>query len=225
VNDVRQPIDAAAASAPRVPRRTQRRGAGHRVLVLPGLAAGDASTLPLRWALQAHGHSAHGWGLGRNVGPTRRVVAGLRDRLVELAEGERVSLVGWSLGGVFARQLSRERPELVRQVITMGSPYRMVEGRHTAGAVPATSIYTRDDRVVRWHMCIDEVGPEATNRRAENIEVYGTHVGLGVNPAVIVAILDRLAQPEDGWRPFRAPLALKPWYPRPSSWSPRPRAA
>lgn len=226
------------------------RGDGHPVLVLPGFTANDASTVPLRWVLRSNAYDAHGWRLGRNIGPTSKTVTGMRARLEELslAAGRRVSLVGWSLGGVYARLLARERPDLVRQVITLASPYRMAAGDRSAATplwrevehlhdgdlplrgiaeharppltVPATSIYTRGDRVVRWQMCVDETGPAAPNRRAENIEVHGTHVGLGLNPAVIAAILDRLAQPEVHWRPFRPPFALRPWYPRPVSWSP-----
>ena len=80
-------------------------------------------------------------------------------------------------------------------------------------AVPATSIYTRRDGIAPWHLGIDTVGP-----RRENIEVRGSHVGMGVNPAVVLAVLDRLAQPEDDWHPFRPPWHLTAWYPRPASW-------
>jgi pimeloyl-ACP methyl ester carboxylesterase len=220
--DTRRPRKSATALS-RLPCWTPLRGDGHGVLVLPGFAAGDPSTAPLRWALQAHGYAAQGWGLGRNVGLTRRITAGLRARLAELASGQRISLVGWSLGGIYARQLARERPDLIRQVITMGSPFRTFEGRYSRPlGMPVTSIYTRDDGVVRWHHCIDELG---ASRQASNIEVYGTHIDLGVNPAVIFAVLDRLGQPEDAWQPFRPPLALRPLYPAPASWSPRGDAA
>jgi pimeloyl-ACP methyl ester carboxylesterase len=189
---------------------------GHPVLILPGYAADDWSTAPLRLAVRSQGYWAHGWRLGRNVGPTARVVAGLRVRVEQLrqAHGRRVSVVGWSLGGVYARALARERPELVRQVITLGSPYRSFENSPAPLAVPATSIYTRTDGVTSWQLCIDRTGP-----RAENIEVYGTHTGLGVNPAVILAVLDRLGQPEDDWRPFRPPWWAHCSYPEPETWS------
>jgi hypothetical protein len=257
VLEARWPLEAAALSmiGPSCP--LLGRGDGHPVLVLPGFTADDVSTVPLRSALAAHGYTVHGWRLGRNLGPTSRAVAGMRALVEEFhhAGGERVSLVGWSLGGIYARLLARDRPALVRQVITLASPYRMIGGDRSVATplwkrvehlhdgelpmggiaedarppltVPATSIYTRDDGVVRWQLCVDEVGPAAPNPRAENIEVYGTHIGLGVNPAAVVAILDRLAQPEDEWRPFRPPVALRPWYPRPVSWSPdaRRRAA
>ena len=102
----------------------ERRGDGHPVLVLPGLLGGDVSTLLLRRYLGWLGYSVSGWELGANVGPTEAVVSGLRDRLTELADasGRRVSLVGWSLGGLYAHELARRAPGSVRQVVTLGSP-------------------------------------------------------------------------------------------------------
>lgn len=239
-------MEAAALFATRPVLRRVGRGDDHPVLVLPGFVASDRSTEVLRSILRAQGFHAHGWRLGRNLGPTADVVAGLGDRLDELADrhGRRVSLVGWSLGGVYARQLARARPDRVRLVITMGSPYRMRPGDASSGSgvqrlwrrvehrhvppgplrsvpeearptleVPATSIYTRDDGVVRWQYCIDRVGP-----RSENVEVRGSHVGLGVNPAVVAVVLDRLSQPEGSWEPFRPGPAVRWWYPEPVSW-------
>jgi pimeloyl-ACP methyl ester carboxylesterase len=241
--ELRWPVEATAYVLARPALRMLGRGDQHPVLVLPGFTAGDASTVPLRLALRSHGYWVHGWRLGRNVGPTERIVSGMRERLDELADrhGRTVTLVGWSLGGIYARLLARERPDAVRQVISLGSPYRMVEGDRSAVQgtwkryehlhvadlgltnlhehhrpplqVPATSIYSRTDGVASWHTCIDEVRP-----RAENIEVRGSHVGLGVNPAVLLAVLDRLSQPADEWRPFRPPAALGHWYPVPASW-------
>ena len=143
------------------------RSDGHPVLILPGFAADDWSTMPLRRAVSNQGYWAHGWRLGRNVGPTARVVAGLRDRVEQLgrAHGRRVSVVGWSLGGVYARALARERPELVRQVISLGSPFRSFETSPAALAVPATSIYTRTDGVTSWQNCIDPTGTAGREHR------------------------------------------------------------
>jgi pimeloyl-ACP methyl ester carboxylesterase len=201
--------------------------------------------------LRERGYWAHRWRLGRNVGPTARIVDGMRHRLEELHErhGRSVSLIGQSLGGIYARTLARERPDLVRQVISLGSPYRMVDGDRSAAQyawervrhlhdgelayaglleqdrpallVPATSVYSRTDGVAPWHTCID-----AQRDRCENIEVHGSHVGMCVNPAVVVAVLDRLAQPERGWQPFVPPAGLRSWYPRPRRWHlERPRRA
>jgi pimeloyl-ACP methyl ester carboxylesterase len=185
----------------------------------------------------------HGWGLGANIGPTPEIVDGMRSRLQALHErhGRRVSMVGWSLGGVFARELARETPDAVRQVITLGSPFRLrpgdasngpslgahIEERYIAMAadallpeeerprlqVPVTAIYTRTDGVVRWYGCI-----ECEGDRCENIEVRGTHSGLGHNPAVLVAVADRLAQPEGEWAPFHPPFGTAHLFPRPTSY-------
>jgi pimeloyl-ACP methyl ester carboxylesterase len=241
------PLEAATfiAAAPLL-RRT-RRGDGHPVLVLPGFTGDDASTVPLRWSIRGQGYSTHPWRLGVNIGPTEAIMTGIRSRLRDLADRHQrtVSIVGWSLGGTYARALARDCPDLVRQVISLGSPYRMVEGDKSSATalwkrfehlhdadvelnriaeqerpkltVPATSVYSRRDGVARWQTCIDEVGP-----LAENIEVYSSHASLGVHPAVTFAVLDRLRVPEGQWRPFRAPLALRLWYPRPVSWRAEP---
>jgi pimeloyl-ACP methyl ester carboxylesterase len=216
------------------------RGDRHPVLILPGFTADDRSTVPLRWFLRGQGYWVHGWLLGNNFGPTRRVVRGLEDRLLELHErhGQKVTVIGWSLGGIYARMLARRHPEAVRQVITLGSPFRMAEGDHSNAEglwklvepthskpdleeiylpedeqpplqVPATSIYTRTDGVVKWFTCIDRAG-----ERRENIEVRGSHSGLGWNPAVLVALADRLAQPEGEWRPFKRRCSTAHLFPR-----------
>jgi pimeloyl-ACP methyl ester carboxylesterase len=220
------------------------RGSGP-VLVLPGLLASDASTRPLRRALRRLGHRVHGWRLGVNVGPTRRCVAGLRDRLADLADrhGAPVTLIGWSLGGVFARDLARRTPGSVRQVVTLGSPIRLECASQTrAGSaydryahlhverwdlplergceplpVPSTSIYSRCDGIVSWRACLD--GP---SERAENVAVLASHFGMGHHPAVLWAVADRLAQPEGRWRPFRPPLLLRHAFPAPDPFVPLP---
>ncbi len=216
------------------------RGDDHPVLVLPGFLAGDASTTPLRSVLQSQGYWVHGWRLGRNLGPTSTIVEGLVDRLHQLHDrhDRPVSIVGWSLGGIYARRLARRFPDLVRQVITMGSPIRITDGDRSAASaiydrlrpthaielegllpggadhplpVPSTSIYTRTDGVVRWWQCLETVGPTA-----ENIEVRGSHSGLGFNPAAIYAVSDRLARPADDWRPFRRPPGSCHLFPDPA---------
>jgi pimeloyl-ACP methyl ester carboxylesterase len=189
------------------------RGDGHPVLVLPGYGGSDSSTAPLRGVLGGLGYDVAGWGLGRNEGGDRATLLALRDRLLE-RHGRRsapLSLVGWSLGGVFARQLARQHPEAVRQVITLGSPFRRLEAGHAGDelAVPSTAVYSRSDPVVAWRDASQSDGP-----RSESVEVRGSHLGLGHNPAVVIVVADRLAQRPGAWRPFRPPFAAAGLYPR-----------
>ena len=201
------------------------KGDGHPVLVLPGLMADDVSTVPLRRFLAGCGYDVIGWGQGRNLGPRVGVLGQMRKTLAEMHQrtGRKVSVIGWSLGGVYARELARAAPEQVRQVVTLGSPiygdphtssnawgiYQMVSGKNEVDpaergdgpppGVPTTSIFTRTDGIVGWGCCIEKKGP-----LTDNIEIVGaTHSGLGVHPLVLYALGDRLAQPEDGWTHFR----------------------
>jgi pimeloyl-ACP methyl ester carboxylesterase len=213
------------------------RGDGHGVLVLPGLLASDTSTAPLRFFLGWLGYRVRGWELGRNRGPTDAVLDGMPAALAGLAERTSgpVSIVGWSLGGIYARELAREYPGLVRQVITMGSPFALAEpahtradavyrrgrGRHAASdripareavampiEVPSTSVYSRNDGIVRWQNCI-----EAESALHINVEVRCSHLGFGVDPATLWLIADRLAHPAGEQRPFQPPPLLRPLYP------------
>ena len=206
------------------------RGDGHGVLVLPGFLASDTSTGPMRRLLGDLGYEVAGWKLGRNLRvDNARVEAMARcvDALYRKTGGK-ISIVGWSLGGVFARELAKQMPDKVRQVITLGSPisdnrrytnarplFEAINGRRPepmrsgkfrrlaeAPPVPTTSILTRADGVVHWRGSVQH--PECGHEQTENIEVFASHIGLGVNPAVMLAIADRLALPEGQWRPFEA---------------------
>lgn len=213
------------------------RGDGHAVLVLPGLVASDASTGLLRRYLKYRNYDVHGWGQGRNLGPRPGVEKGMVDLLKKLADqsGQKVSVVGWSLGGVYARMLAAGHTDEVRDVITLGSPfvgsghatnawriYESVSGQNAddeqrwsqvrpTPSVPTTSIYSRTDGVVAWQCSLEKSGPHT-----ENIEVLASHLGLGFHPAVLFALADRLAQPEGEWKPFEG-SRLGPWvYPKPA---------
>lgn len=207
------------------------RGDGHPVLVLPGLAAGDATTWPLRKFLERSGYAAHPWDQGLNFGPRQNLVRGLVRRVRELNEqhGRKVSLIGWSLGGALACALAARMPKRVRQVITLGSPlhaharatnawrvFELVSGYradhpHLARIgnkplrVPLTAILSKSDGVVNWRLSLAPPGPQR-----ESIEVAASHLGLGANPAVLWAIADRLAQREGEWSRFRR---TGPWRP------------
>jgi pimeloyl-ACP methyl ester carboxylesterase len=184
------------------------RGDGHPVLVLPGLGGGDGSTRPLRWFLARLGYRAYGWGLGTNAGPSRETSSELDSLLTRLvtSHGQLVSIVGWSLGGVFACGLAARAPQRVRQVITLGSPLRMAPS--VPAVVPVTSVYSRSDAIVPWRASLLPAGPER-----QNVEVRGSHLGLGHNPPVLVVVADRLALPIGGWRPYRSPRWARRWIP------------
>ncbi|HWZ37826.1 MAG TPA: alpha/beta hydrolase [Bradyrhizobium sp.] len=201
------------------------RGDGHPVLALPGFLASDLSMAPLRRYLAELGYDAHAWRMGRNVRGVAKMRSALRDRLAQIHAdtGRKVSIVGWSLGGVYARDLALQAPEMVRNVVTLGSPfandiratnatrlYEALSGETVGGnpeleqaiagdlPVPATSIYSKSDGIVNWRTCL--LRPSATS---ENIEVYfASHVGIGVNPAALWAVADRLAQRESEFHPF-----------------------
>lgn len=221
------------------------RGDRHDVLVLPGFLADDRSTGPLRDVIERLGYHTRGWGLGTNLGPTHKIITGLFELFSSMAAGNRkVSIVGWSLGGVFGREIARIAPDSVRQVITLGSPIHMIDGDRSAPSelwerlqhmhdpefmenriperdrpplpVPTTSVYTRTDGVVHWSTCLVERGPQA-----ENVEVFGSHCGLGFNPAAILVVADRLAQRDDEWARFKAPLFARALYPRAANRRPR----
>jgi Palmitoyl protein thioesterase len=205
------------------------KGDGHPVLVLPGLAATDMSTKPLRSFLKKRGYQAEGWGLGRNLGLRDGLLEKMLGRVDETYDtyGEKISLIGWSLGGIFARELAKLRPEKIRVVITLGSPhsgdrkatnagrfYEFVAGHsvesppietllHKAPPVPSTSIYSKTDGIVPWQNCHQTKPVSKTKAKFnENIQVAGSHCGLGVNPSVLYVIADRLAQKEGHWVPF-----------------------
>jgi pimeloyl-ACP methyl ester carboxylesterase len=209
--------------------KTAPRGDGHPVLVLPGLIAGDRSTYPLRRFLSHLGYEAYPWLQGANFGPRDHVIKGLVDRIrdIQKQHGQKVSLIGWSLGGAMANALALRMPERIRQVVTLGSPLsghpkgtnvwrifemvsgfraddsrlmELVEGKPT---VPTTSIMSKTDGIVNWRMSLAQ-----ESAIAENIEVSATHMGMGVNPIVLWIIANRLAQAEGQWRPFKGDHAL-----------------
>ncbi len=217
------------------------RGDDHTVVVLPGFLADDRSTVVLRRYLGHLGYRAYGWDLGRNLGPTPRILSGMSDLVARLAasSGRPVSLLGWSLGGMFARGLARQHPDSVRQVITLGSPFRSAVpiGSHATTQfnrlshlhvsaeelpaaeadrdplpVPLSAVYSRGDGIVAWRSCLPSPGP-----RCESIEVPGSHCGLGHNPAALWAAADRLAQGPEDWRPFRPPVFLRRLFPEPGA--------
>ncbi len=212
-------------------------GDGHPVLVYPGLSAGDISTAPLRRLLTHLGYAVHGWGQGLNFGPRRGVLKKCNDTLQALVDkhGRPASLIGWSLGGLYAREMAKELPDHARCVITLGTPFtghpratnawrlfELVSGQRVHDpvmmarlreppSVPTTSIYSRSDGVVAWRCSVNEPGP-----LVENIELHASHLGMGLNPLALWAVADRLAQRPGAWKPFDASGARR-WFFRHSS--------
>jgi len=198
----------------------QPRGHGEPVLILPGYGAGDGSTVILKGYLRMLRYRARGWGLGKNNGAVDILLPRLLRRLGNFSRRskEKVTVIGWSLGGYLARELARERPDLIRLVITLGTPvvggpkytvvaesYRKrgidieaiaaeVERRDRIAdlEIPVVAIYSRSDSVVTWEACIDR-----RTLNIEHVEVKSTHVGFGFSPEVYKIIAQRLARQDD----------------------------
>jgi hypothetical protein len=202
-------------------------GDGHPVLVLPGFLAGDSSTVYLRSFLARLGYTPYDWGLSRNLGVRSHTEAHLTELVERITDehGRSLSVIGWSAGGIFGREVGRRAPDRVRSVITLGSPFR---GNHRANHawlmwsllnrgpealellsevacearaepldVPTTCIYSRSDGIVAWECCTSRPAPTT-----ENVEVHCSHLGYGHNLETLYVIADRLAQAEGEWRPF-----------------------
>ncbi|MEJ8839526.1 esterase/lipase family protein [Ramlibacter sp. AN1133] len=202
-------------------------GDGHPVIVYPGLGAGSVNTAQLRSHLEDCGYDVYDWELGVNTGPEGHFddwLAALvaRVREVHARHGRKVSLVGWSLGGVYAREIAKLCPECVRQVVTLATPHNAMGDANHAGTifrllggnmsqltaellervgrrppVPVTSIYSETDGVVCWQGCLEEPA-----RDAENVAVDASHLGMPSHPDVLRIVADRLAQREGRWRPY-----------------------
>jgi alpha-beta hydrolase superfamily lysophospholipase len=203
-------------------------GDGHPVVVYPGLGGGALTTSHLRTFLKHSGFAVHDWGGGVNTGPEAAFDDWLvrfddRVRALHREHGRKVSLIGWSLGGVYAREIAKLSPDSVRQVITLGTPFAALAHGNHAGTVfkllnrdkahlppdlqarlkqcppvPTTSVYSRTDGIVSWRGCIEKKSP-----RAENVEVSASHLGMVSHPEVLRVIADRLGQPEGQWRPLK----------------------
>ena len=201
------------AAAPSLVR--QQRGAGEPVIVLPGLGASNISTAVMRSYLSWLGYNVQGWNLGRNNGNVGAMVPLVADQIRQTHRqtASKVNVIGWSLGGVIAREVARDYPIAVSQIITMGSPLvggpkyttfgrfyedngadldaieaRIAERERRPITVPVTSIYSKRDGIVGWQASIDK-----TNAQAEHFEVGATHLGLGISPDVFKILARKLA--------------------------------
>jgi pimeloyl-ACP methyl ester carboxylesterase len=208
------------------------KGDGHPVLVFPGMGANDFTTVPLRNFLNGLGYVTQAWGQGFNFGPRDGVLKKCAADVRALSErhGQPVSLIGWSLGGIYAREMAKELPQHTRSVITLGTPFTghpratnawrifemlsgqsaddpvLIERLRTPPPVPTTSIYSRTDGIVSWQCSLNEPGA-----LTENVEVHASHTGMGMNPLALYAVADRLSQPPGQWRHFDASGARR-WF-------------
>ncbi len=202
------------------------KGDGHPVLILPGFMASDMSTIPLRSFIHKLGYKVYGWGEGRNFAHTVYLDL-LTQKLERIYDRHRepITIIGWSLGGIYARQLAKQDPSIIRQIIVMGSPVRgvtlsnnarwmydllkrsriitedidqeLINDIPNAAPVPTTAIYTKEDGVVPWELCLED-----EDEWHQNIQVRGSHLGLGVNPLVLQIIYDRLLHDKSDWTYF-----------------------
>lgn len=207
------------------------KGDGHPVMVLPGFMAGDESTYVLRQYLNLMGYKALPWKLGRNTGKPEILEYRLGERFEEISEGYdgKISLIGQSLGGVFAREIARKQAMKVKQVITLGSPFSVghassvntmveklfenqsgmtietirerlgVSDHEKAPPVPMTAIYSKGDGIVNWRACKEL----ESGAKIQNIEIRGSHCGMAFNPVIYYIIRNRLSQLEDSWEKYQ----------------------
>lgn len=213
-------------------------GDGHAVMALPGFLASDRSTRVLRNFFAVWGYEAYRWGQGRNLGLSREIdiehLLDQRLRRLFTRSGGKVSLVGWSLGGLFALEMARRNPQWVRSVICLGSPFgnpratnawwlhQLLSGididdvairdrvkglRDPLPGVPVTAIYSKSDAIVSA-----DIAKLPPGEQVENIGIRTSHIGMGFNPAVLFAIADRLRQREGEWSPFYISRARRLFY-------------
>jgi pimeloyl-ACP methyl ester carboxylesterase len=203
-------------------------GDGHPVVIFPGLGADGRSLATLREHCRAHGYDAFDWGQGFNTGPQGDLDAWLLQLKAQVARlltgySQPATLIGWSLGGLYAREIGKLMAPRVRQVITIGTPFnadadhtnvgwlfRLLSGGsaaldpalsrrlRTPPPLRTTSIYSRSDGIVAWQTCRHD----QRSQLVHDIEVGGSHIGMGWNREVLAAVADRLAQQPGRWRRY-----------------------
>ena len=199
------------------------RGDGHTVVMFPGLASDAKAFGPLRRMSRRLGYQAVDWGRGLNRGPQGEVepwLAGLSGEVAQMIDQDPyarpATLIGWSLGGIYAREVAKLLGGSVRQVITLGTPFNASADQSRVGwlyewlsgqptrvnrqlsarlaappPVPTTSIYSRSDGVVAWQTCTHG----RSRADVEDIEVPGSHLGMAWNPVTLRIVAERLARP------------------------------
>jgi pimeloyl-ACP methyl ester carboxylesterase len=188
---------------------TQNKGKGQVVLVIPGLLSTDSLTVILRKYLQKVGYTVFGWEMGLNLGRLESIHA-LTDKVEKMAtiHQQKIIVIGWSMGGIFAREVAKATPNSIKQVITIGSPFanvlapnwakwlfdiinkgieldeQILAQLHKPAPVPTVALYSKLDGIVPWRACM-EIIEDDTHK---NIEITGSHLGMGANPSVIKVV-------------------------------------
>ena len=192
-----------------------KQGNGQPVMVVPGLLGSDTSTGLLRKFITKLGYIAYGWGLGRNLGNMEDLKL-LTKKIEDIHQKhqQKVILIGWSLGGIYVRELAKANPEWIAQIFTLGSPFANLDAPNHAkwvfnlfndmdkidpvlrnqipnhAAVPTTAIYSKQDGIVPWQACMEQKEDDWH----KNIEVSGSHFGFTMNTAVFEIIKKSLPQ-------------------------------
>lgn len=205
--------------------KKNRQGDGHPVFVIPGFLGSGTSTKLLRKFVDRLGYESHDWGLGRNLGDVEELAL-LEDKIDAIYQKsqQKISLIGWSLGGVYARELAKSRPNKIRQVITLGSPfggitkpnnaawvYTLLKGKGAESfdpewiaslpnpaPVPTTALYSKEDGIVPWKVCLEKIEDDLH----QNVEIKGAHTALANNASTLLLIADRLKYQAENWKPF-----------------------
>lgn len=204
------------------------KGDGHAIMVIPGLGVNDLTTKLMRLFFERCGYKVFGWEQGINSRYDEDVILELERRISDLfSRYGKVSVIGQCFGGLYALKLAHAHPDMVRSVITLGTStsdplnadrvrwlYKLLNGQDQLnelddnmselssdfpGAIPlpTTSIYSKTDGVIGWKRSVfDEID------QSESIPIVTSQLGMGLNPLVLWVVADRLAQPEDDWKPF-----------------------
>jgi pimeloyl-ACP methyl ester carboxylesterase len=208
--ELRSAVDPRRFLAPRTTLDAQV-GQGRPVLVVPGFLASDTSTRPLRMALREAGFRAHGWKRGRNFGLGADIFDIIDARVTHIARGQPVAIVGWSLGGLIAREYAKHAPDQIAKVVTLGSPicgdprqnnnvWRLYElvARHPVDAPPVpcvlhekppvetTAIWSRRDGIVAAESAC------AADCADRSVEIGCGHIEMMFVPEAIRAVIDAL---------------------------------
>jgi pimeloyl-ACP methyl ester carboxylesterase len=185
-------------------------GQGRVVMVVPGLLTSDFWTVILRKYLTKKGFQVYGWEMGTNFGRLEKIPELItRIETIKDRHQQKIILLGWSMGGLFSREVSHQRPDLISKVMTLGSPFgdvlapnnakwvfellnddydvdhSLVQRLASPTIMPSVAFYSLKDGIVPWAACMDKV----TDDQHINVEISSSHFGMGANPSVLDAVL------------------------------------